>query len=242
MVKPLRPMFACNRSPLVIHVLFRSFVRRVHQSHGLREAAATAIPTGHQSVASILPVAQQPSQPPLSLLPFKTLVRSYLINLVSSNRFLLPPSLKILSLLAYSESPYLNPDRNPILRYLLKKTFYAQFCGGETRSEIQETVDGLKEIGFSGVILAYAKEIVVHAGQDLSNFSDLDDVVVKADVESWKQGNLKTIDLTSSGQFVGLKYESFALHAGAMSDELLDLQVPEVVLCSSSPNGNPLMR
>lgn len=205
MLKPLRPTFAGKRSLLAIHVVSRSFVRCVHQSHGLRDAAATAIPTGHQSIGSIPPIAQQPSRPPLSLLPFKTLVRSYLINLVSSNRFLLPPSLKMLSLLAYSESPYLNPDRNPILRYLLKKTFYAQFCGGETRSEIQKTVDGLKEIGFSGAILAYAKEIVVHAGQDLSRRPDLDYAVVNADVESWKQGNLKTIDLTSSGHFVGLK-------------------------------------
>lgn len=242
MVKPLPITFACNRSPLAIHVVSRPLIQCVHQSHGLREAAATAIPTSHQTVASVLPVTQQPSRPPLSLLPFKTLVRSYLINLVSSNRFLLPPSLKTLSLLAYSESPYLNPDRNPILRYLLKKTFYAQFCGGETRSEIQETVDGLKRIGFSGVILAYAKEIVVHAGQDLSRCPNLDDAVVKADVESWKQGNLKTIDLTTSGHFVGLKYEFLASRAGAMSDTLLDSQVPGVVLCNSSRNGNLLMR
>jgi len=161
---------------------------------------------------------------------------------VSSNRFLLPLSLKILSLLAYSRSSYLNPDSNPVLRYLLKKTFYAQFCGGETRSEIQETVDGLKRIGFSGVILAYAKENVVPRGQNLSRCPDLDDPVVKADVESWKQGNLKTIDLTSSGQFVSLKCEILTSRAGAMSDTLLGSPVLGIMLCDSSPNSSPLMR
>lgn len=64
----------------------------------------------------------------------------------------------------------------------------------------------LKRIGFAGVILAYAREIVVHDGPDLSNCEVLDSGAIKADVESWKNGNLETIDLTSSGEFVGLKY------------------------------------
>lgn len=118
---------------------------------------------------------------------------------------LLAPSLRIMMFLAHSQSPMLNPDGNPILRFLLKKTFYANFCAGETRNEIQKTVDGLKDIGFSGVILAYAKEIVLQKNHDLSKCKDVDYAEAKAEVQAWKEGNMKTVGLTKSGDFVGLK-------------------------------------
>lgn len=110
-----------------------------------------------------------------------------------------------MTVLAHSQSSILSPDRNPILRFLLKKTFYANYCAGETRSEIQKTVCGLKDIGFRGVILTYAKEIVLQKGHDLSKCEDVCYAEIKADVQAWKEGNLKTIDLTQSGEFVGLK-------------------------------------
>ena len=200
-----RPRPAFDKSPLTIQVVFSTRTRALHRGHKLFQDGARVLPSKNKSIASVMPVPQQPSRPPLSLLPLKTLVRSYLINAVSSNRFLLNSSLRALSLLAYSESLFLNPDRNPFLRYLLKKTFYAQFCGGETQQEIQATVNGLKSIGFSGVILTYAREIEIH---DMSRRKKLDDVKVRADVESWKNGNLKTIDLTERGEFVGLKYKA----------------------------------
>lgn len=99
----------------------------------------------------------------------------------------------------------MNPDRNPILRLLLKRTFYANFCAGETRTEIQKTVNGLKELGFTGVILAYAKEIVVQKDHDFSRCKNVDHTETVAEVKAWKEGNLKTIGLTASGEFVGLK-------------------------------------
>ena len=110
-----------------------------------------------------------------------------------------------MTLLAHSKSPLLDPDRNPVLRFLLKRTFYANFCAGETRSEIQKTVNGLKEIGFAGVILAYAKEIVLEKGHDWSRCTDVDYRETVAEVKAWKEGNLKTVGLTTSGEFVGLK-------------------------------------
>ena len=204
-MRPFRHRPAINRSPLTFQVVLGTRARGLRRCHRLLQDEATALPSENQSIASVIPVPQQPSRPPLSLLPLKTLVRSYLINALSSNRFLLNSSLRALSLLAYSKSPFLNPDRNPLLRHLLKKTFYAQFCGGESQQEIQATVNGLKSIGFSGVILTYAREIEIH---DMSRWKKLDDVKVRADVESWKNGNLKTIDLTERGEFVGLKYKA----------------------------------
>ena len=206
MMNPWRPALAFKcplRSPVNIGLHARGY----RPTGGLFQAAATAISVEHHAVVPQQTVSPQSSNPPLSLLPFKSLVRSYLINALSANQLLLNLSLRTLSLLAFSKSPFLSPDRNPVLRLLLKKTFYAQFCAGETRTEIQQTVNGLKSIGFSGAILAYAKEVVAHKGQDLSKCKSLDDGIASADVESWKQGNLKTIDLTDSGEFIGLKCE-----------------------------------
>lgn len=114
-----------------------------------------------------LPQVSKPSQPPLSLLPFHVLIRSYLIAALSSSPRLLTPSLGLLSLLARSQSPFLNPDRNPVLRYVLRKTIYAHFCAGETLKDVRITVSGLKEAGFKGVILAHAREIVPESGEDV---------------------------------------------------------------------------
>ena len=180
--------------------------RALHLTLRQREAITTPAIAQHQPVTTTpRPLAQQPSKPPLSLLPLKTLIRSYLINSLSSSPILLTPSLRIMTLLAHSDSPFLNPDRNPVLRFLLKRTFYANFCAGETRSEIQKTVNGLKDIGFAGVILAYGKEIVVEKDHDLSGWKNVEYTETVAEVKAWQEGNMKTIGLTTSGEFVGLK-------------------------------------
>ena len=205
MAKSLQPLHRIRQASCGPMILSPIPYRALHLTHRQREAITTPAISQHQAVTTPLPLAQQPSKPPLSLLPLKTLIRSYLINILSSTPILLIPSLRIMTLLAHSESPFLNPDRNPILRFLLKRTFYANFCAGETRSEIQKTVHGLKEIGFTGVILAYAKEIVVQKDHDMSRCKNVDYTETVAEVQAWKEGNLRTIGLTTSGEFVGLK-------------------------------------
>ena len=110
-----------------------------------------------------------------------------------------------MTLLANSRSSFFNPDRNPVLHYLLKKTFYVNFCAGETRSEIQKTIADLKNIGYTGVILTYAKEIVLQEGHNPAAGTGVDHVESKSDVRTWKDGNLRTVGLTEAGEFVGLK-------------------------------------
>ena len=92
-----------------------------------------------------------------------------------------------------------------MLRFLLKKTFYANFCAGETRREVQRTVTDLKKTGFTGVILAYAKEIVLRKDQSFSECKNINYEEIKAEVQAWRDGNIKTISLTESGDFMGLK-------------------------------------
>ncbi|CEJ94296.1 Putative Proline dehydrogenase-like protein [[Torrubiella] hemipterigena] len=89
---------------------------------------------------------QQPRNAPLSVLPLSMIVRSFATTVVSSSPTLLPPSLVIMNMLAHTTNPLFNPDKNPILRYFLKKTFYAQFCAGEDAAEVRHTIAKLKNI------------------------------------------------------------------------------------------------
>lgn len=123
--------------------------------------------------------------------------------------------------LAHSSSPILNPDRNPLLRFFLKKTFYAQFCAGETPAEVARTVASLKSLGFRGVALGYAKEVVLDEGA-VSKLAACGDnsaaeECIQQEILPWKEGTLKTVDITSPGEFVSIKF------TGAGSQALFNL-------------------
>ena len=197
---------------------------------GLRQSHAISPPTGHGSVSTS--IARQANLDPhtpttaLSLLPLPNLLRSYVITALSSYPLLLTPSLRVLSTLAHSSSPFLNPDRNPLLHFLLKRTFYAQFCAGETIREVQSTAQGLKLLGFKGVILAYGKEIILEKGErpilGNTNASDKGDIVSTVaieEVQAWKEGTMTTVEMTEPGDFVALKF------SGAGRDVMRQLAV-----------------
>lgn len=111
----------------------------------------------------------------------------------------------MLSVLARSKSALLSPDRNPVLRCILKKTFYAQFCAGETAVEVRQVVKGIKSIGFSGVILGHAREVVLKKGETVGEEGSRAERSV-ADVDRWRQGTLETLVMMEEGDEVALKY------------------------------------
>ncbi|RBQ99567.1 hypothetical protein VDGD_20075 [Verticillium dahliae] len=135
------------------------------------------------------------------------ILRSLLTTTISSSRWLLPPSLAIASALAHATHPLLSPDRNPLLRVLLKHTFYAQFCAGETPAEVRRTVSRLKGLGFSGVILGYAREVVMTEAQTrgLSGASETSRRSDEEEVRPWQEGTEQTVRLADAGDFVALK-------------------------------------
>ena len=157
-----------------------------------------------------------PGKSPLSLLPLSTVLRTLLSTTISSSPVLLPPSLKIMSTMAHTNAAVLNPDRNPLLRQLLKATFYAQFCAGENAAEVRRTVQGLKQLGFSGVMMGYAREVVLTEAQQrsLGGASSKDlfegaeaERCIREEVDPWKNGNLETLRLAQPGQdFVSVKF------------------------------------
>ncbi|KAL1837597.1 hypothetical protein VTJ49DRAFT_3615 [Mycothermus thermophilus] len=148
---------------------------------------------------------------PLAVLPMTNVLRSLMTTTVSSSPLLLPPSLAVMSILANTTNPLLNPDHNPVLRLLLKNTFYAQFCAGENADEVRQTIDSLKRIGFGGVILGYAREVVLTEAQmaDLALCASdgaAAEECIRNEIRPWADGTLQTVRLAEAGDFVALKF------------------------------------
>lgn len=72
---------------------------------------------------------------------------------------------------------------------------------------MQKTVNGLKSVGYTGVILAYGKEIVLEKGEkiDLSSTQSANPAADE-EVQDWKEGTLKTVQMTEEGDMIGLKF------------------------------------
>ncbi|KAL9033467.1 MAG: hypothetical protein Q9180_005930 [Flavoplaca navasiana] len=158
--------------------------------------------TGLSPDAKLSRPPTDPTPPPLSLLALPVLIRSYLISAVSATPILLTPSLRILSLLAHTKLPFLQVEHNRLLHYIIKKTIYAQFCAGETPPEVQRTATQLKETGYRGIVLNYAKELVFDKAAPAKQTRDDE----AKDLEDWKQGLLKTVKLVDSGDYAALKF------------------------------------
>ncbi|KAI0393738.1 proline dehydrogenase [Xylariaceae sp. FL0594] len=163
-----------------------------------------------------------PKPSPLSVLPLSMLLRTLASTTISSSPLLLRPSLAVMSALAYSDRAILNTDKNPVLSWFLKKTFYPQFCAGENAAEVRRTVNGLKQIGFTGVILGYGREIVLR-GADEQNLADctegpMAEECIRDEVLPWAAGTMETLRLAQPGDFVALKLSGagrqalYALH------------------------------
>ncbi|KMU77475.1 proline oxidase PrnD [Coccidioides immitis RMSCC 3703] len=116
-----------------------------------------------------------------------------------------------MSLIANSKSSILNPDQNFALKYVMANTIYAQFCAGETPAEVRQCVRQIKHLGYSGVILGYAREIVMdereasamgqNAGIQIGTAQKLQE-----DIFAWRDGTIATVDLAGEGSFVAVKF------------------------------------
>ncbi|KAM0275992.1 hypothetical protein ACHAQH_007210 [Verticillium albo-atrum] len=178
---------------------------------------------------------------PLSLLPLHMILRSLLTTTISSSRWLLPPSLAIASALAHTTNPVLNPDRNPLIRFIVKHTFYAQFCAGETPAEVRRTVARLKGLGFSGVILGYAREVVLTEAQTKGlTASEAGSLSDEEEVRPWQRGTEQTVMLAEAGDFVALKFTGagqqalYALSERLPPSEALASAIDSICACAAA--------
>lgn len=115
-------------------------------------------------------------------------------------------SLPILGFITTSKSLLFNPDRNPLLNKLLRWTIYDHFCAGTNVPEVRKAVANVKQMGYQGVILNYAREIVLDTkkAQAGSKEGDYAPAFYQM-VQEWKKGNLDTLQMMEPGDFIAVK-------------------------------------
>jgi hypothetical protein len=104
----------------------------------------------------------------LARLPTSNILRNLFLGSFFASPLLFKFGFTILQRVATSRSIILNPDKNPLLRAIVKPLIYDQFCAGKDKQEVTETIARIKSIGFSGVILCSGKEIEL---RDPKNFN-----------------------------------------------------------------------
>lgn len=134
----------------------------------------------------------------LARLPTSSVLRSYLITGVSSSPALLSLCCTILRRMLDSKSALMSVERNPVLSKLLKSTFYAQFCAGETAQEVRVNTAAAKTaLGYDGIILEFALEVL---GGTVPTEAE-----TAQEIETWRKGMLDSVDTASPGDFIGFK-------------------------------------
>ncbi|KAM3472501.1 hypothetical protein MY5147_005258 [Beauveria neobassiana] len=149
----------------------------------------------------------------LSALPNAALLRSLFINGVSSRPWALSPAISLLVKSCQPKPAFLfNIAKNPVLAWLLKETVYKQFCAGEAPSEIKSTMRAMKDMGFKGTILTYAKETVYDHKNKEEFGLGMNMIPTKGAsstecpyITSWKQGTLDTVKLLGEEDQLAVK-------------------------------------
>ena len=117
---------------------------------------------------------------------------------MSSSPVLLNACFAALSRMLSSSLPLTDPDRNPLLRWLLKRTFYAQFCAGDKAHEVKPNLAAARSVlGYDGVIIEYALEVLGGSEPTVAETA--------AEIEVWRKGMMKSVEMASEGDFIGLK-------------------------------------
>ncbi|KAJ5579468.1 uncharacterized protein N7459_005453 [Penicillium hispanicum] len=155
----------------------------------------------YQPLSRSAPPPRKTLMAPLAKLPLSSVLRSLLVLSVSSSSLLLRPCIYTLSRLAHPRSALWDVSKNPVLHWLVKHTIYKQFNAGENKAEVQQSIHSIKELGFRGVLLGYAREVLVGENPDAAS----DATTAQAEVQMWLNGTLQTVDMAQEGDFVALK-------------------------------------
>jgi hypothetical protein len=147
-------------------------------------------------------------------LPTSSVLRSYLITRLTSSPVLLRACFGILRRMLDPRAVLLSPERNRALRWLFKHSFYAQFCAGENKTEVQRTVARVKAAGYTGVILELALEVLKGEAGAARTTGD--------EIALWRRGMLDTVDMSAPGDFIALKWSGIGREAQKLLDRGAD--------------------
>ncbi|RAL61206.1 hypothetical protein DID88_010285 [Monilinia fructigena] len=155
--------------------------------------------------------------PPLSIMPMPLLLKSYFVTWILASPRIIKLFLPLLNKLANSNSALLNPDRNPVLHMIVRKFIYDHFIAGESACQVRARVAAMKNLGFRGIILGYAREVnitggVAQHGSEISVTKEAGESAIK----EWRDDLMNTISLLQPGDFLSVKFSGagpLALHA-----------------------------
>lgn len=108
--------------------------------------------------------------------------------------------------IAKSKSVILNPDKNHFMRGLMRILFYNHFCAGSTESQVKNTISTMKEMGFKGVILGYAREMIIDPAASPEEAARSGIAISPDDaMDKWREGNLRSLQMIDNGDFLAVK-------------------------------------
>jgi hypothetical protein len=196
----LRPRLIC-RNPLA--VACKQY--RFHSSSAT--APRTVDPQGAQDTSARFSGTTKPeslSGPPLARLSTASILRSLLLSTFFTSPVLFKPGFALFHKIGTSQSPWLNPDRNPVLRAVIYHLVYKQFCAGRNKAEIAMTSAMIRQLGFSGVVLCYGREVQVEEAKFVG-YDDSRSSTMAAEISQWANGNLYTLGMVEQGDWLGIK-------------------------------------
>lgn len=198
-VRPARSI--CSVKPVQCLVFVR---HRSNVTNPRRHASSAAIPVSYAQTTSA--PSEDKSTNALSHLPTSSLVRSILLGTFFSSPVLFRLGFPFLRLIATSKSRILNPDKNLLLRAIIRPLIYDQFCAGVNKDQVQSKIASTTAIGFSGVILGAGREVELHnPDQDATSMGEQSFVEFNPDIEEWRQRNVETLSMLGPGNFFSMK-------------------------------------
>lgn len=158
------------------------------------------------SIAAQARDAVKPGEIALARISNKTLIRSMFLTSMMRRNWVMRPSLKLLESITTAKSRWLNADRNPILNRILRWTIYNHFCAGSNKDQVARSMAEVKGLGYQGVILGHAKEVILNpeAGEVYADDHEYGTACYRM-VEEWKQSNLETLRMLQPEDFLAVK-------------------------------------
>ncbi|EGX91368.1 Proline oxidase [Cordyceps militaris CM01] len=199
--------------------LYRYSGVRWHDSVRYLTGTTTAGPSVPSS-----PAIPAPTRTALSRLPWLTLVRSAALTTMMCSPTILKPSIAALGLITHPKINLFNPEANPLLNTLVRHAVYDQFCAGTNKVEVAQSIRDFKSLGYQGVILTFAKEIVLseeeraeaakNPGQYTQAHHDM--------VASWRDNSLASLRMLQPGDVLAMKITG----AGPIAMDALQARAP----------------
>ncbi|KAG9596392.1 FAD-linked oxidoreductase, partial [Aureobasidium melanogenum] len=187
------PLPLCDVSKILISQTRLRYHRRSYTSLTSKEQNVSHVPS-------------TPSRRTLQTLPTTTLVRSLVVLSATA----LPARL-LASLIRLTKKHVRIIESVGPLRWTFKKLLYDNFCIGFQGDEIRAKTQELRRIGFTGIVLANAREAQPTSDSHVGSVTD------DVQCEEWVNNNLESVQQAEPGDYIGLRFTG----AGAAAAKFL---------------------